>query len=352
MNGWAPTNIDVRTQNIDTVLDIPGISNLIAQKISADTFCNLNVFSGLNQTIAPNGFDRYVLGFWHEVFDENIFLDLYNNNPQSEFIILTDMSQNDLTNFKRCKYVQLFHWNTFLNFTLTRTDSLLKKYKISSLSNRVNEYKFFVTAKLLNSNDTFLTWNANYLKNVSYDYIFSPAGWPQRDSLLVYQSLLKEPINQQRFVNDPVKSIRDSATNTAYTESLINLINETKDNSWHQNFGKLPGPYITEKTWKPLLRGNALLFSSQCDVKSSLEKFGFNFDYPWSNQYSTVCEDLERLDLLLNLIDQILDMSMQDITQGIEESIKHNQNLIVSGQLQKKINAVNCQGLDILADIL
>lgn len=352
MNGWAPTNVDVRQHNIDDALGIAGISNLLVQKMSDKTFCKLNVFSGLNNTIAPNGFDRYILGFWHEAFDENIFLELYNNNPSAEFVILTDMEQNDLKNFNRCLYVQLYHWKTFLNFLPTPADFGIKKYKISSLSNRVNEYKFFVTAKLMHCNDVYVTWNARYLKNVSYDYIFSTAGWPERDSLLRFKEQLQLPINQQTFINNPSQVITDSVTNTAYSEAVINLINETKDNSWHQNFEVLPGPYITEKTWKPLLRGNALLFSSQCNVKSSLEKFGFKFEYPWSDEYSYLVGDLERLDKLLLLIDKILSMSIDELVSGVQDSVLHNQNLIVSGNVQNKIDKLNQQGLDLLANIL
>lgn len=353
MIGWTPTNItDVRQQSIDSVVGINGVDSLILQKIDVDTFYNLNVFSGHSGCIAPNGYDRYILGFWFETFDENHFLNLYNSNPRAQFVVITDMLANDLDKFDRCKHVQLYHWKYFLNYSIAPVDFSRKKYKISSLSNRVNQYKFFVTAKLLNLDDVYMTWNATYLEGAYYKHIFSSTGWPVRDSLLTHAKQLMQPVNQEKFVNSPDQVLATSSSSPAYTESLVNLINETKDNSWHQEFGILPGPYVTEKTWKPLLQGNALIFSGQHNIKRTLEQFNFKFDYPWIDNYSSTVGDLERLDNILLLIDQILGMSAKQIEDGIAESVLHNQNLILSGQLHKKIDQVNQQGLDTLATIL
>lgn len=352
MSGWTPTNVDINQLDIDDILKINGITKLLQQKISSDTYCNLNVFSGHNKKIAPDGHNRYILGFWFEVFDENHFLELYNNNPQAEFLILSDMNPNDIKNFARCRYVQLYHWNWFLDQTVSNPDWSLRKYKLSSLSNRVNEFRCFITAKLLNLDGVFFTWNAQYLNNTGYDYIFSPAGWPLRDNLIKTMFQLKVPINNESFANDPSQVLSLSGAHSAYTESLINSINETKDNSWHQEFGVLPGPYLTEKTWKPLINGNALLFSGQYGIQQTLENFGFEFDYPWQNNYSNIIGDLERLDRLLELIDEILKMPAKDIISGIKDSVLHNQNLISTGMIQKKIELENQNSLDLLTTLL
>ena len=96
---WTPVNIDPRKKNIDSYLGISGLSDLILSKIDDNTYCNLNVcVNGLSKTI-PDGYDLYILGFWFEIFDENVFLQVYKNNPTAQFILLTDLSPNGLTNF-------------------------------------------------------------------------------------------------------------------------------------------------------------------------------------------------------------------------------------------------------------
>jgi hypothetical protein len=349
---WTPTNVDISTTDFDELLGITGLCKLVNQKASSDTFCKFNVFTGNHQQLAPNGYDRYILGFWFEVFDQNIFLKFYYDNPQAEFLILTDMMPNDLILLDRCKHVQLIHWKWFLEQYPVQFSTQRKKYKISSLSNRVNEYKFFITANLLNKSDVYMTWNACYHQHVSYNYIFSPTGWPNRDKLLAHTEKLKKPVNQETFINDPGKSFSIGSTHPAYTESCVNLINETNDICWDSNFGILPGPYLTEKTWKPLLLGNALLFSGQHNIKTVLEQVGFNFEYPWQDNYSHLPGDLERLDLLLNLIDQILSMDIDKIQDGIQNSVLHNQNLIQSGHVHQYIDEKNQDGLDYLTKLL
>jgi len=349
---WTPVNVDITKNNIDHVLGIPGLCELVAQHVSKETFCSFNIFSK-NNYIAPDGFDRYILGFWFEVFDDVAFLKLYNDNPQAEFIILSDMLPNDLTKLSRCKYLQLFHWNWFLNQYKTQSNTQQKKYKISSLSNRVNEYKFFITAALLNQPDVYLTWNAEYCKHISYyDYIFSSTGYPKRDNLLIYAEKLRNPVNKESFVNDPEVHFLTSWSHPAYTDSLVNFINETKDNSWQPEFGLIPGPYLTEKTWKPLFLGNALVFSGQHNIKSVLEEAGFNFNYPWQDNYSHLPGDLERLDCLLELIDTILALPAEEIQSGIENSISHNQNLISSKQIHCYVDEKNQVGLELLTKLL
>jgi hypothetical protein len=41
-----------------------------------------------------------------------------------------------------------------------------------------------------------------------------------------------------------------------------------------------------------------------------------------------------------------------DLVKGVRESVVHNQNLISSGSVQKQVDNINQQGLDLLANIL
>lgn len=346
---WTPVNIDPRERNIDSELHINGLTDLVVSQSHAKTYCNLNIcINGLGKQI-PNGYERYILGFWLEIFDEHVFLKAYNENPTAEFIILTDLQANDLANLDRCKVVNLFHWKWFLKSTGKKTPGC--KYKLSSLSNRVNEFRAFVTLKLLDQPDVLVTWNAKYRKGIDIDYIFSSAGRPKRDALLKNSEVLKSPINQESFAHDPEIS-QTEFVHPAYSESLVNSINETKDNSWHADIGLLPGPYLTEKTWKPLLNGNALLFTGQFNICKTLSSIGFQFDYPWSNSYDTLPGDLDRLEAIFDTIDKILGMDFGAIENGIRDSVLYNQNYAVSNRLAQTIDELNERGREQLKRIL
>jgi len=347
---WTPTNLSL-TCEIDDITGASGLYECLSAKQSGETFYNLNVFSGLSGTIAPDGYDRYILGFWSEVFDETLFWSLYHRNPQAEFVVLSDLEMNDLDKLDRCKWIMIYHWKWFAR-SVDGNCPGPRRYKVSSLSNRVNEYKFFVTAKLLDHPDAYVTWNARYLEGQNYDYIFQPTGWSHRDSLLHAVGRLKKPINQEFWTYDPEVLLTKSTSHPAYRDSLVNLVNETKDISWDENIGMLPGPYITEKTWKPLLAGNALLFVGQCNIRKTLENVGFKFDYPWIDNYSSCWGDLERLDKLLDVLDMILRMPAAEIEEGIRESIWHNQDLIRSGHIHRWVDHRNEQALERLAKIL
>ena len=348
---WTPTNVNPKNYNIDDVLGIPGLTSLLLTRISPNTYCNLNIcINGLGKTI-PNGYNRYILGFWFEVFDEDTFMQVYNNNPQAEFIILTDLAANDLSKFSRCSVVNLYHWKWFL-MQYRETVMLPRKYKISSLSNRVTEFRAFVTLKLLNCADALVTWNAHFIDGVNVDYIFSPTGRQKRDSFLKNIEQLRYAINAEQFKNDPEQAIKSSAAHPAYSESLVNSINETKDISWSPDIGILPGPYMTEKTWKPLMNGNALLFTGQFNTCKTLTDLGFVFDYPWSNTYDDLPGDLDRLELIFDTIDQILGMTHLSIERGIKHSVDYNQNYIRSKELVQIIDQCNESGLAQLKTIL
>jgi len=331
------------------------ITDIINSKCSEDTYVLLNVcFNSLrNQNISiPSGYNRYILGFWFEVFEEDSFLQLYNNNPNSEFIILTDLDAKAFDPLDRCRVINFYHYKWYTeNMIVSPVDWKGKKYKLSSLSNRITEFRYYITAKLLNSQDVYLTWNL-YDIGADINYIFDPAGSLKRDELLKKtKDRLKEKINSEIFQNDPISNMQ-SGSHPAYSLSLVNCINETKDVSWTPNFGISPAPYLTEKTWKPLFFGNALIFSGQANTKSHLEKIGFKFNYPWPNHYDSQIGDLERLETILDTIDLILKLDLDEIAVGIRESVEHNQHIILDKILIKWVNCQNNGGLEILDKVL
>lgn len=347
---FAPVNL-LDSQKIDNVLRIPGLNNILT---NTDAYMVLNVdINALGRKIIPKGYNLYILGFWHEVFDEEWFLKNYFAHDTAQFIVLGDFLPNGLEKYDRVQFVRLLHWEYYLDFIDNHTiDWSQKKYKISSLSYFVNETRFFVTAALLHTSNSLMSWHNKQRSYGNYEYIFQPTGYPNRDNLIKYREKLLEPITIDDRINDPEYNYQEAINFPPYSETLVNCINETKDVSWVENFGDSPGPFLTEKTWKCLYAGTALIFTSQQNTKYVLEQAGFVFDYPWSNQYADIPGDLERLEKILETIMHIDQMPFKTILDGIKESCEYNKNHLFSDNFKDYINNENIKGLQKLEEIL
>lgn len=328
--------------------------------ITSDVYCLMNIgYHVDNCPTVPNGKDLYIFSWFFELFNDYWFLKIYNANPQAQFIILTDMNPNDFMHLPRVKVFKFDHKTTWLaatkqqNVRPTDTDLKNRRYKLSSLVARVSEFKYYITAKLLdiNSTDAWISWNLRYPIRESDSYLFEPSGFYHADLLLKHAEFLKtNTINYEKF--DPAPLAVSSFNHPAYTDSIINSVNETQNISRTPEFGNLPTPFITEKTWKPLFAGNALLFSGQAGLKQALEAYGLKFDYVWAANYDGDFNDRQRLETILCNIDWIMNTPGALLAEMAEESVQHNLDLVWSDQIEKQIKEINIIGSTELENFL
>lgn len=345
-NKMSYANVNISDELIDEVIKVKNLYKILDSIPNSFKLLNICVNSYGWKDLPPN-YDVYILGFWHEVFDENWFLRQYKKNFNSTFIILGDFSPNDLVLYDRVEFFKILHWKYYIpNRPYVDINWKSKKFKISSLSHYVNEYRFFITAYLLNRDDVLFSYH-NKHRQSTYLPDEKDGNTPIRDSLLKYKNYLSSnSFYIDDFVNDPIQNYNESTFHPAYANSLVNSINETKDISYTDDFGILPGPYLTEKTWKPISTGTGLLFSAQMNTASTLESAGFIFDYPWENSYSNLWQDAEKIEQLLFIIDTILGMSHKDIENGIKHSCEYNASYIRSNQFIDYIDFINQKELE------
>ena len=348
----AYATVNITDKTIDNIIKVNGLYDVLSNLPNSFKLFNI-CLNSLKWNDLPRGYETYILGFWHEVFDENWFIQQYNKNPNSMFIILGDFNPNDLTLYSRVKFFKILHWKYYVpssNYSdINWTD---KVYKISSLSYYVNEYRFFITSHLLNRENVLFSYHNKYREGTCLP-TEKDGSTPIRDSLIETKKYLDNNVFLiDAFANDPMDVYQKASSHPAYRNSLVNSINETKDISYTDSFGICPGPYLTEKTWKPLSSGVALLFSSQMNTKKVLEDIGFIFEYPWDNSYSNLWQDAERLEIILNTIDKIMGMTHKEIEIAIKESCEYNAMHIRSNSFLKNIDLVNQHGLAKIEDNL
>lgn len=308
----------------------------------------------------PDGKDLYIFSWFFETFVDQWFLSIYNRNPQAEFVIITDLCPNGLHDLPRVSTFKVYHHSTWMRAIKQVNDGPAikslkdRKYKISALSSRLSEFKFYITAKLLDKQDaaTLYSWNRGFEVRDKDSFIFELSNYQNADRILKkHREILKnQTINADDWLNNPLNNCRFD--HAAYQDSLINCINETQNISKTPEFGTLPVPYLTEKTWKPLFAGNALLLSGQASIKKTLEGFGFRLDYPWAQNCDDDFYDMQRCETLLNHIDWILSLDSETLVSLCHDSVQHNIELAWSGKVECFFDEYNQESIQLLKEHL
>jgi hypothetical protein len=135
----------------------------------------------------------------------------------------------------------------------------------------------------------------------------------------------------------------------AYQNCAFNVTNE----SFHYSLSAMdgvefiyPGPYFTEKTWKPLLAGNGIICAGQWQSYISLQELGFRFDYGIDLSYDSIKEDLDRMCALIDVLSTVADLDAVQLEQMSKESGLHNQDHVLSGGLSNICQSKNTNYLE------
>lgn len=223
------------------------------------------------------------------------------------------------------------------------------KYKLSSLAMRTTQYKRFVTAYLIQNfpqeqlilsyhkwlakdNDLHETPDIEHLRSVNID---------------IPKTLIN--INDESLIinNSPLANANWHIS--AFENALFNLTNE----SWHYSSTiknnkkfQFPGPYFTDKTFKPLLAGRPFVPVGQSNSVKELETVGFCIDFGFDYNFDSDTGDLSRIKGVFNLIDQIDQKSIDQLYEDSLYSVIHNAKHIKNGELFRTCEDLNAIGYE------
>jgi hypothetical protein len=299
---------------------------------------------------------------------ENVDLEFINNicsrNPNSKILILYD---GDIQ--KQPSWSEQVHWAKWITWGY-QVDYIQKtwdivhhlrtsKYLISSLSHRIDLFKCYVTSLLLQHpkrNQFLISWHQHrhIETEKSAPHLYSQQGNHYLDSLaawvLDHDTVRVDDWYSQEH-NTPVKNA--NWDHPAYTDSVINVTNES---FWHTTRPGCdyvyPGPFFTEKTWKPIMAGCPFLSVGQAHSFRALSEVGFNFDYGLDISYDDVDDDLQRAIKLLELIKHIADMDPQQLISMTQSSADHNKDHVFSGDFSKTCRRINLENIDHISTII
>jgi hypothetical protein len=302
-------------------------------------------------------YDTYVFS-WHGENWPNIWLKNFcESHPDSLVIVIGESpipeKYYDLPNLKSLVY---HSWGQMIQDVLQfnhpeYVPMSKRQHLLSSLVNKPSFFKALTTAQLLskyNHKDIIYSWNVNKRKEYCSSLNFLESQHMPNSKLENLSKFYHEQLKHQTYKLDDFNDTGFSnfyCDIPAYTDCLINVTNETYDQTLVDDV-ILPSPYISEKTWKPLLSGCSLLSQGSRGVYDFLKNFGFQFEYPWDTSYDQTLGDIDRYMSFLTVLDSIFEMDRGFLMTTLEESAKFNYHHIRSEEFFSRVKKINNESLE------
>ena len=308
----------------------------------------------------PQGHSLYVVTFHLEQMDVDWVRELAIREPNSKVLVITDnpCKHSDWWP-KNCVTACWMTWHHQINAIRGLYGMAIgpnaPTHKVSSLCFRTDQYKHYITGYLLQGiqpKDAIMSYHARH----QHRYFFEPTGRKRLDQVLEYMHQTNPHLTVDGFdaaQNYPMANCDWRVP--AYTDAAINFTNEGFHYSYSIRDGHdfyWPGPYVTEKTWKPLLAGCAFVAVGQANIHHTLRSLGFCFDYGIDLGHDQNIYDLDRLELLFDVVDAVLSHSAQELTTLTSSSTQHNLNWIQNGQFDLQCQSRNKTELAVLEHFL
>lgn len=329
--------------------------------ISRGCFVGINL--GWPEFALPNHYDRYFLSFHTEYLDVDWIIDqarqVYPKPVMlaSDFEIIAGDPWPD-----NMVFVQYITIHKQLEIGKSRAGIRhrpdMPKYKISSLANRVSQYKRYVTAYLLKTfpQDCMILSYHDWLAKDRDMHDHTP-GIPYLDQLPL-EKLTKTRINFEESdlqVNtSPVDNVNWNIA--PFNDALFNLTNESFHYSSSirndQTEFKYPGPYLTDKTLKVLLGGRPFIAVGQAGTLEFLNELGFKTTFGLDVSYDDESGDLVRIKMIFDQIDYINNTDLDILYKNSISDVEHNLHHIKSKHMYDICENKNIAGYDEIKNFL
>jgi hypothetical protein len=318
-----------------------------------DVAFGLNLIWPTKNKISIPKSQQIILSFHTEQLDHWFIKTVCNENPASDIIVLYDGHVYPSAWWpKNVRFFRYITWHTQLENIIEiwgkpKKRTTKPKHSLSALSFRCTQIKTYVIGLLsshANKDNFIMSWHV--LPEHSTDtHAWNGTGRKKLDTLADKMLSMAEIRADDWYGlahNRPMQN--SDCKHPAYQDCAFNITNE----SFHYSFSLMdgvefiyPGPYFTEKTWKPLLAGNGIICAGQWQSYISLEELGLHFDYGIDFLYDDIKEDLDRMCALLDVIDFVADIDVDQLEEMSKDSVLYNQDHILSGRLSEICQAKN-----------
>ena len=306
----------------------------------------------------PQGYDYYIVSFHLEVAD---IAWLAKQQVTGPIIVLAD-GQNYNFKIPGVYFLSFFYWHYQLKqmqewFGIKEKTN--PQYKFSAVCNRISQSKAWITTKLLDTaKDTSLIVLNSWLeeKNV---HNWQATGNIKLDQLT--QIFRDQYLGQEIKIDDfdtetqNQQSVTGNPWQPLYQDCAIHFTNESFHYSGMFEDGQQyiwPGPFITEKTLKCLLGGTAFVPVGQFETYRTLEMLGLQFDYDFDTAWDRDPGNLSRAEGIVDLIDNLNQFSVEQLTSKTQNCNRYNQNHVVSGRFFDQCQQKNDDSIAQIFDLI
>ena len=307
-----------------------------------------------NQNL-PSGYDYYVVSSHMEHID----FEWLKSQTVGPIFYLTDFNFYQDYGLSDVTFLRWMDWHRAMDKMIQWFGKDYKKdiqYKASVFCNRLTQSKIVITTALL-----------EYIKE--QQLLISLSDWIQHNKDVHHWQATGNPvvdhlteIFKSKYLGSKIRM--DSWTNSlnhqfytanpgqiAYQQAALHFTNE----SFHYSFmgdRVIPGPHLTEKTFKCLVGATAFIPVGQFDVYRTLEEFGMIFDYGLDLSFDSDSGNLTRMEKIVDLIKKLQDLDAHDLYANTKHSSLHNQDCVLSGDFARKCQKINENSLDIISKII
>jgi hypothetical protein len=312
---------------------------------NTNVFVHLSaVWQNKNWTKNPDpGFDYYVLSGDSGMtgWAEHV-ADIYH---RPVFVISLPEVYGDSAN-DLVTYIPNIYYHRQISKLMDLSSGLAQKniqYKASALTSRITQSKVIVFAALKRWLDPDCVFSLHDRFEPGNVHHWALTNNPVLDDLTDYfrKNWLLKSIKIPGDDNEPL-----STQNPAYIQSAINFTQESFHYSlMHDSVSGqehiLPGPFLTEKTFKCLLSQTAFVPVGQFRSYRWLETMGMKFNYGLDLSFDDDSGNISRLHKLVDFIQDLSRYTAQELFEMTLESSQHNRSIIVSGEFFDKCEKDN-----------
>ena len=332
-----------------------------------NTFFALNLSETVPEKILNHPYKKIVISYHSEHIHYQILYDIVLKNKDREFLLISDFSSFEIKDDEAKSdfwpsNVTKIHWVSWGEqlFEAKKISGIADKprmpiKKISSLTNRHEYHKAAITAFLLKKfkkKDMLISWHK----------------WKATEKIFYLEEgyEIDERISQYLFDNNFLntdKILIDDFNNTinsprlninwlhpAFLDCAVNITNE----STFQTLGQIsngvsviiPGPYITDKTIKPLLGGTAFLHVGQPFLLKKLNELGIDINFGFPSDYDNEPFEDDRMLKIYKSIEFIMNSTIDELYQNSYEAIVNNLYCIKSGLFYKNCENHNKKNIE------
>jgi hypothetical protein len=292
----------------------------------------------------PAGYDYYVVSCHLEHID----FEWLRQQTVGPIIMLSDFNYyHSDYGLENVYFLRWMDWHRALDRMRSWFGSSFHKdirYKASLFCNRITQSKliaFTAVMEYLDRSQALTSLNPWLESKNVHDW--QPTGNGRLDELTdIFRSkYLGQCWSMDGFTNKSnLQSHTANPAQVAYQEAALHFTNESFHYSqMHDRI--LPGPHLTEKTFKCLLGATAFIPVGQFDVYRTLETFGMRFDYGLDLSFDQDPGNLSRLEKIVDLIRHVATIDATDLYYASKHSCQHNQDLILSGDFARQCDAIN-----------